>query len=144
MKIYVVNKELSSAHGTTAVVLQFQGVMVYMRPVEMNRRPLVIASRKWCVIIQGYTKSIPFCCNTAEQNYGEKERLPSASFSFIALIRWWVVDIIFCVKSFVISIEYVPSNILVILKWIANITNKSLSNSFWNICNISCLICDLM
>ena len=37
MKIYVVNKELSSAHGTTAVVLQFQGVKVYMRPVEMNR-----------------------------------------------------------------------------------------------------------
>ena len=37
MKIYVVNKELSSAHGTTAVVLQFQGVMVYMRPVEMNK-----------------------------------------------------------------------------------------------------------
>ena len=36
MKIYVVNKELSSAHGTTAVVLQFQGVMVYMRPVEMK------------------------------------------------------------------------------------------------------------
>ena len=36
MKIYVVNKELSSAHGTTAVVLQFQGVMVYMRPIEMN------------------------------------------------------------------------------------------------------------
>ena len=36
MKIYVVNKELPSAHGTTAVVLQFPGVMVYMRPVEMN------------------------------------------------------------------------------------------------------------
>ena len=36
MKSYVVNKELSSAHGTTAVVLQFPGVMVYMRPVEMN------------------------------------------------------------------------------------------------------------
>ena len=36
MKIYVVNKELSSAHGTTAVVLQFQVVMVYVRPVEMN------------------------------------------------------------------------------------------------------------
>ena len=35
MKIYVVNKELSSAHGTTAVALQFQGVTVYMRP-EMN------------------------------------------------------------------------------------------------------------
>ena len=34
MKIYVVNKELSSAHGTN--VLYFQGVMVYMRPVEMN------------------------------------------------------------------------------------------------------------
>ena len=41
MKIYVVNKELSSAHGTTAVVLQFQGVMVYVRPVEMNIAILV-------------------------------------------------------------------------------------------------------
>ena len=38
MEIYVVNKERSSAHGTAAVVLQFQGVMVYMRPVEMNKQ----------------------------------------------------------------------------------------------------------
>ena len=41
MKIYVVNKELSSAHGTTAVVLQFQGVMVYMRP---GRNEMVITT----------------------------------------------------------------------------------------------------
>ena len=56
MKIYVVNKELSSAHGTTAVVvLQFQGVMVYMRPVEMNALwdqsfdQVILAGCKTCI-----------------------------------------------------------------------------------------------
>ena len=58
MKIYVVNKELSSAHGTTAVVLQFQGVMVYMRPVEMNTNKKAITGRHF-VCACAKTRLIP-------------------------------------------------------------------------------------
>ena len=57
MEIYVVNKELSSAHGTTAVVLQFQGVMVYMRPVEMNYATFVNCALINYVLAQAYPDS---------------------------------------------------------------------------------------
>ena len=69
MKIYVVNKELSSAHGTTAVVLQFEGVMVYMRPVEMNLKviiriyhfsPFLVASTCFVKRVT-YSRSQGFC-----------------------------------------------------------------------------------